>query len=49
MLENFKAQTPMGRLAAVEELVGPTVFLLSDAAIYITAHDLIVDGGLTAW
>lgn len=49
MLERFKAQTPMGRLAAVEEMVGPTIFLLSDAASFVTGHDLIVDGGLTAW
>lgn len=49
MLERFKAQTPMGRLADVDEMVGPTVFLLSSAASFITAHDLIVDGGLTAW
>ena len=49
MLEQFKAQTPMGRLAEVDEIVGPTVFLLSDAASFITAHNLVVDGGLTAW
>ena len=40
---------PMGRLADVDEIVGPTIFLLSDAASFITAHDLVVDGGLTAW
>lgn len=49
MLERFRAQTPMGRLAEVEEMVGPTVFLLSEAASYITGHDLVVDGGLTCW
>ena len=49
MLERFKSQTPMGRLADVDEIVGPTIFLLSDAASFITAHDLVVDGGLTAW
>lgn len=49
MLERFRAQTPMGRLAEVEEMVGPTIFLLSDAASYITGHDLVVDGGLTCW
>ena len=49
MLERFRAQTPMGRLAEVEEMVGPTVFLLSEGASYITGHDLVVDGGLTCW
>lgn len=49
MLEHFRAQTPMGRLAEVEEMVGPTVFLLSEAASFVTGHDLVVDGGLTCW
>lgn len=49
MLERFRAQTPMGRLAEVEEMVGPTVFLLSDASSYVTGHNLVVDGGLTCW
>jgi len=49
MLERFRAQTPMGRLAEVGEMVGPVVFLLSDAASYVTGHDLVVDGGLTCW
>ena len=48
-LAAFRAQTPMGRLARVEEMVGPTVFLLSNAASYVTGHDLVVDGGLTCW
>ncbi len=49
LIEAFETQTPMGRLAEVEEMVGPTVFLLSPAASYVTGHDLLVDGGLTCW
>ena len=42
-------KVPMQRIGQPSELVGPIVFLLSDAATYITGCDLRVDGGWTAW
>ena len=36
---------PMGRVGQPEELVGPTVFLASDLASYVTGAILPVDGG----
>ena len=48
-VRQFEADTPLGRMATVDELVGPTIFLLSDAASYCTGIDLLVDGGFTCW
>jgi NAD(P)-dependent dehydrogenase (short-subunit alcohol dehydrogenase family) len=45
----FKRDTPMGRMAAPEEMVGPTVFLASRASSFVTGLDLIVDGGYICW
>jgi len=45
----FEEQTPMQRMAHVDEMVGPAVFLLSDAASFVTGVDLLVDGGFCCW
>jgi 3-oxoacyl-[acyl-carrier protein] reductase len=37
---------PMGRLGAPEDLAGPTVFLATEDARYITGACLVVDGGV---
>jgi NAD(P)-dependent dehydrogenase (short-subunit alcohol dehydrogenase family) len=44
----IESRTPMRRRARLEELVGPVVFLASDAASYVTGAVLFVDGGYTA-
>jgi NAD(P)-dependent dehydrogenase (short-subunit alcohol dehydrogenase family) len=39
----------MGRMALVDEMVGPAVFLASAAASFVTGVDLLVDGGFECW
>ncbi len=45
----FERDTPLGRMASVDEMVGPAVFLCSDAASFVTGVDLVVDGGFVCW
>lgn len=45
----FVSHTPLGRMAEVDEIAAPILFLLSEAAAYITATDLAIDGGYLAW
>lgn len=47
-LERYSKMTPLGRMADAREIGGPVVFLLSDAASYVTGANLLVDGGYTA-
>ena len=39
-------RTPAGRWGAMQDLVGPLVFLASDASNFVNGHILYVDGGM---
>ena len=47
-MEKALARTPLGRLGDPEEMVGPTLFLVSEMSSYVTGVTLPVDGGYLA-
>jgi gluconate 5-dehydrogenase len=42
------AQTCIGRNGDLADIIGPALFLCSDASAYVTGQILYVDGGYTA-
>jgi 3-oxoacyl-[acyl-carrier protein] reductase len=47
-LDAIARSAPLGRIGDPAEIVGPALFLASDAAAFVTGVVLTVDGGATA-
>jgi len=48
-ISRLSKKVPLGRVGRQEEVAGAAVFLVSEAASFITGQNLFVDGGWTSW
>lgn len=49
LLDGWKDEVMLGRVAEPDDIKGACVFLASDASMYCTGSDIVVDGGVTKW
>jgi NAD(P)-dependent dehydrogenase (short-subunit alcohol dehydrogenase family) len=47
--QRYRDRTPLKRMAMEEDFKGAVAYLAGDLSAYVTGHNLIVDGGWTAW
>lgn len=48
-IKDLSQKTAVNRIGQNREIVGPTLFLLTESASFVTGHSLVVDGGWTIW
>jgi NAD(P)-dependent dehydrogenase (short-subunit alcohol dehydrogenase family) len=48
-MEHYSSRVPLGRMAEAGDVANAMRYLASDASKYVTGHNLVVDGGWTAW
>ncbi len=47
LFKQFEAATPLGRVGEPDDMVGPAIFLASQASKYITGTYITIDGGMS--
>ena len=47
--KNFAQFSPLQRMSYNHEVANAAIYLLSDASSYVTGHNMLVEGGWTAW
>ena len=48
-IKNYSTKTMIGRMASKNDYIDSMLFLISDASVYMTGSNLVVDGGWTSW
>ena len=48
-IKKLTSLIPMGRMAAADEYHSAVQFLCSDASIYLTGQNIVIDGGRSVW
>ena len=48
-VKNYSCKIPLGRMANMDDLKGPLIFLSGKASQFVTGHNLMIDGGRTIW
>jgi gluconate 5-dehydrogenase len=48
-IDRLKERTMLKRVGEAKDIGGAVIFLCSNSSDFITAHNLVVDGGWTAW
>ena len=48
LLKHVVDRTPLGRHGQPDEIAGAAVYLLSDAAAFMTGQTMVIDGGMTS-
>lgn len=48
-VQKYSAVSPSAGMLSKSDIIGPMLFLISDDSLGMTGHNLVVDGGFTAW
>lgn len=48
-VERYTQRTPLGRMGTEDDVVGPSIWLVSGESAYVTGQVIAIDGGWTAW